>query len=47
MAFKNPNGSIVVVMYNSGSANTNYTVSVGGKLVKFAMPGAGWATIVQ
>ena len=47
LAFKNPNGSIVVVMYNSGSANANYTVSVGGKLVKFAMPGAGWATIVQ
>jgi len=47
LAFKNPSGSIVVVMYNSGAANANYTVSVGGKLVKFAMPAAGWATIVQ
>ncbi len=46
LAFKNPSGSIVTVMYNSGAATT-YTVSVGGKLLQFAMPANGWATIVQ
>jgi glucosylceramidase len=46
VAFKNPNGSIVTVMYNSGAATT-YTVSVGGRLLQFSMPSNGWATIVQ
>ncbi len=46
VAFKNPSGSIVTVMYNSGAATT-YRVSVGGKLLQFNMPGNGWATIVQ
>ena len=46
LAFKNPSGSIVTVMYNSGSATT-YTVSVGGKLLQFSMPANGWATVVQ
>jgi hypothetical protein len=31
-------------MYNSGSANANYVVSIGGKKLQFAMP-SGWATI--
>ena len=44
VAFKNPDGSIVVVMYNSG-ATTNYTVAVGGKSYQFSMPGSGWATV--
>ncbi|MEI9938652.1 MAG: glycoside hydrolase family 30 beta sandwich domain-containing protein [Pseudomonadota bacterium] len=45
VAFKNPDGSYVVVMYNSGAANPNYVVAVGGKKVQFAMPAAGWATV--
>jgi glucosylceramidase len=45
IAFKNPNGSYVAAIYNSGSANPNYVVSIGGKNVTFAMPGAGWATV--
>jgi glucosylceramidase len=45
IGFKNPNGSIVAIIYNSGSANPNYVVSIGGKNVTFAMPGAGWATV--
>jgi glucosylceramidase len=44
VAFKNRDGSIVTVMYNSGSATT-YTLSVGGKKLQFAMPGGGWATV--
>jgi glucosylceramidase len=42
--FKNPDGSLVAVMYNSGSANNNYVVSIGGKKLQFAMP-TGWATV--
>jgi glucosylceramidase len=44
VAFKNPDGSLVAVMYNAGSAST-YTVSIGGKRLQFAMPGSGWATL--
>jgi glucosylceramidase len=46
LAFKNPDGSIVAVMYNSGAAKT-MTVAVGGKKLQFAMPGNGWATVVS
>jgi glucosylceramidase len=45
VAFKNPDGSLVAVMYNSGAANNSYVVSIGGKKLQFAMPGAGWATL--
>ena len=45
MAFKNPDGSLVAVMFNSGGANSNYVVSIGGKKLQFAMPGTGWATV--
>jgi glucosylceramidase len=45
VAFKNPDGSLVAVMYNSGGANNNYVVSIGGSSYQFAMPGNGWATV--
>jgi glucosylceramidase len=45
VAFKNPDGSLVAVLYNSGAADDNYSVSIGGKVRKFAMPGSGWATV--
>jgi glucosylceramidase len=45
VAFKNPDGSLVAVMFNSGAANGNYVVSIGGKKQQFAMPGNGWATV--
>ena len=45
VAFKNPDGSLVAVLFNSGSANSNYVVSIGGKKLQFAMPGSGWATV--
>jgi glucosylceramidase len=44
VAFKNPDGSLVAIMYNSGAAS-NYVVSIGGKSLQFAMPASGWATI--
>lgn len=46
LAFKNPDGSIVAVMYNSGAANANYIVSMAGKKLQFSMPSNGWATVV-
>jgi len=46
VAFKNPDGTIVTVMYNSGGATT-YVLSVAGKTLEFEMPGDGWATVVQ
>jgi glucosylceramidase len=45
VAFKNPDGSLVAIMYNGGAANNNYVVSIGGKNLQFAMPASGWATI--
>ena len=47
VAFKNPDGHIVAVMYNSGSANSNYVVSIGGQKLQFSMPAQGWATVVN
>ena len=46
IAFKNPNGTIVTVMYNSGAAKA-YVVAVGGKKLQFQMPSGGWATITK
>jgi glucosylceramidase len=45
LAFKNPDGSVVAVMYNAGSAKT-MTVAAAGKELQFAMPANGWATVV-
>ena len=45
IGFKNPDGSVVAVLY-SGSGKSNYTVSLGGKKLQFSMPGDGWATVV-
>jgi glucosylceramidase len=46
VAFKNPDGSLVAVMFNSGAANANYVVAIGGKKYQFAMPANGWATVM-
>jgi glucosylceramidase len=46
LAFKNPDGTIVTVMYNSGAAK-NYVLAVGGKKLAFQMPSAGWATVTH
>ena len=44
LAFKNPDGAIVVVMYNSGAAK-KAIVSLGGTKLQFDLPANGWATI--
>ena len=45
IAFKNPDGSVVAAMYNSGGAST-FIVQLKGQKLQFSMPGAGWATVV-
>jgi glucosylceramidase len=45
IAFKNPDGSIVAVMGNTGAAST-YTVMIKNQRYQFSMPSMGWATIV-
>jgi glucosylceramidase len=44
LAFQNPDGAYVVVIYNSGAAKQGI-VSLGGTKYQFDMPGNGWATI--
>lgn len=44
VAFKNPDGSFVAVMYAS-SGKSNYIVKIGGKMLQFNMPSGGWATV--
>jgi glucosylceramidase len=46
VAFRNPDGSVVVVMYNAGAAKPTMTVAAAGKLLQFALPAAAWATVV-
>lgn len=45
LAFKNPDNSYVVVIYNEGAAKQGMIVSVAGTKLQFDMPGTGWATI--
>jgi glucosylceramidase len=46
LAFKNPDGSVVAVLYNAGSTRT-LTVAMAGRKLQLAMPGNGWATVVS
>ena len=47
LAFKNPDGSFVVVVYNEGAAKAGMVVDVAGTKVSFDMPANGWATLIQ
>jgi glucosylceramidase len=44
LAFKNPDGTIVAVIYNSGGAR-RFTVAIAGTLQQFDMPANGFATV--
>lgn len=44
VAFKNPDGSLVTVVY-SRMGKSDYTVAIGGKKLQFAIPAGGWATV--
>jgi glucosylceramidase len=45
LAFRNPDSSTVVVVYNSTSSAANMTISVRGRLLRFSVPAIGWATL--
>jgi glucosylceramidase len=44
LAFKNPDGSLVAVLFNPSAARPAI-VAIGGKKLQFEMPASGWATI--
>jgi glucosylceramidase len=44
LAFKNPDGSIVVALFNSG-AEKQMIVWIDGRSIQFNVPGNGWATV--
>ena len=46
LAFKNPNGSLVTVLFNSAAQASATTVALGGgTTVQVQVPAQGWATI--
>ena len=45
LAFKNPDGSIITEIYNSGGSAKTSTVAVSGGLFQFDVPAHGWATL--
>jgi glucosylceramidase len=45
VAFRNPDGSIVTEVYNSGASSMTMTVGVGSALYQFDIPAHGWATL--
>jgi glucosylceramidase len=46
VAFRNPDNSIVAVMYNAGSSKSAYTVQIGAQYVQFSLAATSWATVV-
>jgi len=45
LAFKNPDGSIVAIMYNAGTAARTTTVAICTMRLQFSIPASGFATI--
>ena len=49
LAFKNPDGTIIVQVYNSGSSAKTMTVGIGSALsqtlYQFSVPAHGWDTL--
>ncbi|XXX74551.1 glycoside hydrolase family 30 beta sandwich domain-containing protein [Sorangium sp. So ce134] len=45
LAFKNPDGAIVTILYNSGNSAKTTTLGVAGKKLQFSIPAHGWATV--
>jgi glucosylceramidase len=46
LAFRNPDGSNVIEVFNSGTSALTTTLSLGGALFQFDVPAEGWATLV-
>jgi glucosylceramidase len=45
LAFKNPDGSIVTVVFNSGNSQSNIIIDVAGEKRQISVPGRGWASL--
>ena len=45
VAWKNPDGDIVAVLYNSQNSASDVVVSIGGETYRVSIPGQGWATV--
>lgn len=45
VAFKNPDGSLVAVLFNSGGQAADTTVALGATTVQVQVPAQGWATV--
>lgn len=45
LAFKNPDGTIVAIMYNSGNSAKTTTVALAGTKLQFSIPANGFATL--
>lgn len=45
LAWKNPDGDIVLVTYNDEGSPAQRTVSIAGKTYSITIPGNGWATV--
>jgi glucosylceramidase len=45
LAFKNPDGAVVTIMYNSADQPSGTTLSVDGTLFQVTIPAHGWATV--
>lgn len=45
LAFKNPDGSVVTIIYNPGGSASQTTLSVKGTVLQFSVPAGGWATV--
>jgi len=45
LAFKNPDGSVITEVYNSGTSAKTTTLAVSGRTYQFDVPAHGWATL--
>jgi glucosylceramidase len=45
LAFKNPDGGFVTIVYNSGGSPQAQTLTAGTRTVSFSVPAHGWATV--
>jgi glucosylceramidase len=45
LAFQNPDGTIVTVLYNSSGSDAPTTLDIDGTMLQFTIPGQGWATV--
>jgi glucosylceramidase len=45
LAFRNPDNSIVTIMFNEGQSPAATTLSIDGTMVQFDIPARGWATV--